>query len=303
MSDKKLSLPADEIVNRMTDAYSGYRFTPSTDITVVNPEACIYYLRAGDYHEREATPVKPRSIRTSADVMDAMFNLGDTTDTSKIVLSAVQGRPLPTPATLTPLGSDSRRQLTNDEQLDLLRCMGFLTYSETASEFVVPNKYMAEGIDLYFLKRIAGFGSFIIGDFRAKEVVESLTQGDIRPFFKRITEPLKETGNASRSYSDEFILRTAARVLVNLCTDYHLETCGNSGFRLIPITENAPTYWVEMATVKAGEKTTDAVSRQLADTEEKLKPAASFHPFNGSKHLVKVAAVFSDFELVAMESC
>lgn len=44
LADKTLTLTDDELVSRMTDAYSGYRFTPSSDITVVNPEACIHYL-------------------------------------------------------------------------------------------------------------------------------------------------------------------------------------------------------------------------------------------------------------------
>ena len=182
--------------------------------------------------------------------------------------------------------------------------MGFLTYGATTSELVVPNKYMAEGFDLYFLKRITGASTFSVGDRRAKEVAKALTQGDIRPLFERITKPLRnEADHPSIEFSDEFILKTAARALINLCTDYRLETCGDSGFRLIPITENAPTYWVEMATVEAGVKTTDAVSRKLTDAEEKLKQTTELHPLAEPRHLIKVAAVFSDFELVALESC
>ena len=163
---------------------------------------------------------------------------------------------------------------------------------------------MAEGFDLYFLRRIAGASTFIIGDKRAKEVTKALTLGDIRPLFERITETLRnEADHTSIEFSDEFILKTAARALINLCTDYRLATCGDPGFRLIPITKNAPTYWVEMATVEACEKTTNAVSQKLTDAEEKLKQTAELHPLAGTKHLIKVAAVFSDFELVALESC
>lgn len=304
MTDKTLPVTDDELVNRLKDAYSGYRFSPSSDTLVVNPEACIHYLCYWYRRNCEATPVKPQSIRTQEDIMDAMFHLGYTASVSQIVSSLVQGIPLPAPAATAPVGSENRSQLSDNERLDLLRCMGFLTYGATASELVIPNKYMTEGFDLYFLRRIAGFSSFIISDRRAKEVAQALTQGDIRPLFERITEPLRnEADHTSIEFSDEFILKTAARALINLCTDYRLETCGESGLRLIPTTENAPTYWVEMATVEACEKTTDAVSQKLTDAEEKLKQTTELHPFAGTKHLIKIAAVFSDFELVALESC
>lgn len=304
MTDKTLTLTDDELVNRITDAYSGYRFSPTSDITVVNPEACIHYLCYWNRRNCEAIPVKPPSIRTQEDIMDAMLSLGGTTNIPWIVSSVIQGIPLPAPAATASVGSKNRKQLSNDERLDLLRCMGFLTYDATTSELVVPNKYMAEGFDLYFLKRITGASTFSVGDRRAKEVAKALTQGDIRPLFERITKPLRnEADHPSIEFSDEFILKTAARALINLCTDYRLETCGDSGFRLIPITENAPTYWVEMATVEAGVKTTDAVSRKLTDAEEKLKQTTELHPLAEPRHLIKVAAVFSDFELVALESC
>lgn len=91
---------------------------------------------------------------------------------------------------------------------------------------------MTEGFDLYFLRSIAGFSSFIISDRRAKEVAQALTKGDIRPLFERITEPLRnEADHAPRQYSDEFILRTAAQVLINLCTDYRWAELGTTGFK------------------------------------------------------------------------
>lgn len=101
-SDKKLPMSADEIETRMTDAYSGYRFSPSSDITVLNPEACIYYLRAGDFRKPEASPVKPRSILTNDTLMDTMFRLGDTASVKQLVTSVVQNVPLPAPAATTP---------------------------------------------------------------------------------------------------------------------------------------------------------------------------------------------------------
>lgn len=241
MTDKTLPVTDDELVNRMKDAYSGYRFSPSSDTLVVNPEACIHYLCYWYRRNREATPVKPQSIRTQEDIMDAMFHLGYTASVSRIVSSLVQGIPLPAPAATDPVGSENRSQLSDNERLDLLRYMGFLTYGATASELVIPNKYMAEGFDLYFLRRIAGFSSFIISDRRAKEVAQALTKGDIRPLFERITEPLRnELDHAPRQYSDEFILRTAGRVLINLCTDYRWVELGTTGFGLLPVAGPPP---------------------------------------------------------------
>ena len=260
MTDKTLPVTDDELVNRMKDAYSGYRFSPSSDTLVVNPEACIHYLCYWYRRDCEATPVKPQSIRTQEDIMDAMFHLGDTASVPRIVSSLVQGIPLPAPAATAPVGSENRSLLSDSERLDLLRCMGFLTYGATASELVIPNKYMAEGFDLYFLRRIAGFSSFIISDRRAKEVAQALTKGDIRPLFERITEPLRnELDHAPRQYSDEFILRTAGRVLINLCTDYRWVELGTTGFGLLPVagpdthitdTQRPPPYCLTAAETK-----------------------------------------------------
>ncbi len=242
MTDKTLPVTDDELVKRMKDAYSGYRFSPSSDTLVVNPEACIHYLCYWYRRDCEATPVKPQSIRTQEDIMDAMFHLGDTASVPRIVSSLVQGIPLTAPAATAPVGSENRSLLSDSERLDLLRCMGFLTYGATASELVISNKYMAEGFDLYFLRRIAGFSSFIISDRRAKEVAQALTKGDIRPLFERITEPLRnELDHAPRQYSDEFILRTAGRVLINLCTDYRWVELGTTGFGLLPVAAPPPS--------------------------------------------------------------
>ena len=302
MTDKTLPVTDDELVNRMKDAYSGYRFSPSSDTLVVNPEACIHYLCYWYSRNCEATPVKPQSIRTQEDIMDAMFHLGYTASVSRIVSSLVQGIPLPAPAATAPVGSENRSQLSNNERLDLLRCMGFLTYGATASELVIPNKYMTEGFDLYFLRRIAGFSSFIISDRRAKEVAQALTKGDIRPLFERITEPLRnEADHAPRQYSDEFILRTAAQVLINLCTDYRWAELGTTGFKLLPIAGNAPAYAVGIATINTEEETADAVAQKLAAAETELKQAEELHPLNTDAQIIRATVVFSDFEMVVLK--
>ena len=302
MTDKTLPVTDDELVNRMKDAYSGYRFSPSTDITVVNPEACIHYLCSWHYRDGEATSVKPQSIRTQEDIMDAMFHLGYTASVSQIVSSLVQGIPLPAPAATAPVGSENRSQLSDNELLDLLRCMGFLTYGATASELVIPNKYMAEGFDLYFLRRIAGFGSFIISDRRAKEAAQALTKGDIRPLFERITEPLRnEVDRAPRQYFNEFILRTSARVLINLCTDFRWVELGTTGFGLLPVAGNTPAYAVGLATINDEEQTAEAIAQELAAAETELKQAVELHPFNTDAQVIHATVVFADFEVATMK--
>lgn len=302
MTDKTLTLTDDELVNRVTDAYSGYRFSPTSDITVVNPEACIHYLCYWNRRNCEAIPVKPPSIRTQEDIMDAMLSLGGTTNIPWIVSSVIQGIPLPAPAATASVGSKNRKQLSNDERLDLLRCMGFLTYGATASELVIPNKYMTEGFDLYFLRRIAGFSSFIISDRRAKEVAQALTKSDIRPLCECITEPLRnEVDHAPCQYSDEFILRTATQVLINLCTDYRWAELGTTGFKLLPIAGNAPAYAVGIATINTEEETADAVAQKLAAAETELKQAEELHPLNTDAQIIRATVVFSDFEMVVLK--
>ena len=234
--------------------------------------------------------------------MDAMFHLGYTASVSRIVSSLVQGIPLPAPAATAPVGSENRSLLSDSERLDLLRCMGFLTYGATASELVIPNKYMAEGFDLYFLRRIAGFSSFIISDRRAKEVAQALTKGDIRPLFERITEPLRnELDHAPRQYSDEFILRTAGRALINLCTDYRWVELGTTGFGLLPVAGIPPAYAVGIATINAEENTAEAVTRKLDAAETELNQAVELHPLNADAQVIRVAVAFADFEVAALK--
>ena len=301
-SDKKLPMSADEIETRMTDAYRGYRFSPSSDLTVLNPETCIYYLRAGDYKEPEASPVKPRSILTDDTLMDTMFRLGDTASVKPLVTSIVQGVPLPMPAATTPTENEHRNHLTNEERLDLLRCMGFLSYGATASELVVPNKYMAYGFASYFLKRIAGFSAFCIGNLRAREIAKALTNGDIRPLFDCISSRLKkDTETKVNQYPDDFLICTAIRAAICLNTDYRWVELGTTGFGLLPVAGNAPAYAVEIATVNAEENTAKAVTRKLAAAETKLKQAVELHPLNTDAQIIRVAVVFADFEVAALK--
>lgn len=301
-SDKKLPMSADEIETRMTDAYCGYRFSPSSDLTVLNPEACIYYLRAGDYKEPEASPVKPRSILTDAPLMDTMFRLGDTSSVKPLVTSIVQGVPLPMPVATTPTENEHRNHLTNEEWLDLLRCMGFLTYGATASELVVPNKYMAYGFASYFLKRIAGFSAFCIGNLRAREIAKALTNDDIRPLFDCISSQLKSGAEAPvRQYPDDFLIRTAIRTAIYLNTDYRWVDLGTTGFGLLPIAGNTPAYAVGIATINAEEKTAEVVARKLDAAETELKRAVELHPLNTDVQVIRVTVVFADFEVATLK--
>ena len=301
-SDKKLPMSADEIEIRMTDAYCGYRFSPSSDLTVLNPETCIYYLRAGDYREPEASPVKPRSILTDDTLMDTMFRLGDTAAVKPLVTFVLQGVPLPAPAATMPTENENRNHLTNEERLDLLRCMGFLTYGATASELVVPNKYMANGFASYFLKRTAGFSAFCIGNLRAREIAKALTKGDIRPLFDCISSRLKkDTETKVNQYPDDFLIRTALRAAIYLNTDYRWTDLGTSGFGLLPVAGNAPAYMVGIATINAEEQAADAVAQKLAAAETELKRAAELHPHNTDVQVIRVTVVFANFEVAAMK--
>ncbi len=300
-SDKKLPMSADEIETRMTDAYCGYRFSPSSDLTVLNPEACIYYLRAGDYKEPEASPVKPRSILTDDTLMDTMFRLGDTASVKPLVTSVLQGVPLPAPAATGPTGNENRNHLTNEERLDLFRCMGFLTYSTITSELVVPNKYMAHGFASYFLKQTAGFSTFCMGNLRAREIAKALTNGDIRPLFDCILSRLKkDTETKVNQYPDDFLIRTALRAAIYLNTDYRWTDLGTSGFGLLPVAGNAPAYAVGLTTINAEEQAADAVAQKLAAAETELKQAAELHPLNTDAHVIRVTVVFADFKVATM---
>ena len=302
MTDKTLPVTDDELVKRMKDAYSGYRFSPSSDTLVVNPEACIHYLCYWYRRDCEATPVKPQSIRTQEDIMDAMFHLGDTASVPRIVSSLVQGIPLPAPAATAPVGSENRSLLSDSERLDLLRCMGFLTYGATASELVVPNKYMAYGFASYFLKRIAGFSAFCIGNLRAREIAKALTNDDIRPLFDCISSQLKSGAEAPvRQYPDDFLIRTAIRTAIYLNTDYRWVDLGTTGFGLLPIAGNTPAYAVGIATINAEEKTAEVVARKLDAAETELKRAVELHPLNTDVQVIRVTVVFADFEVATLK--
>lgn len=301
-SNKKLPMSADEIETRMSDAYSGYRFSPWSDITVLNPEACIYYLRAGDYGDPEASPVKPRSILTNDALMDTMFRLGDTASINQLVTSVVQDVPLPAPAATAPMGNENRTHLTNEERLDLLRCMGFLTYGAAASELVVPNKYMAEAFSNYFLKRIAGFSSFCIGNLRARAIAKALTNGAIQPLFDFISSLLKTYADAPvRPYSDDFLIRTAIRTAICLNTNYRWVELGTTGWGLLPVTGNTPAYAVGLTTINTEKNTAEAVTRKFDTAETKLKRALELPPLNTDAHVIRVKVVFSDFEVAAIK--
>lgn len=309
-NNDKLSMDEKEIFARMKDCYNGYRFSEDSDITVFNSEACVYYLRAMQQQGKEPKPLTVRSIGTDTDKMERILTLSDSAFVKDTVKRVISGGTVEFDGFNDKLNLNEKAMLTNTDTLSVLFYMGYLTLStHSAAELVCPNKSMESQFISYYLNKIEGYSSFKVGDLRAKEIIQSMHKGDIRPLFNFISAKLHPgTGVNAHRKLNESNIQTGIKAVVNITTDYRAydeteaQGIGFTDLLLVPLKKTAPTYLIELKHVKPAEKSESVVQQKLNDAKAQLDRYAAAENLKSVPHLVKVAAVFSNFELMAMES-
>lgn len=309
-NNDNLSMDEEEIFARMKDCYNGYRFSEDSDITVFNSEACVYYLRSMQLQGKEPKPLTVRSIGTDTDKMERILALSDSDFVKKTVKKVITGEAIDFDGFSDNLNLNEKAMLNHTDTLSVLFYMGYLTLStHSAAELVCPNKSMESQFISYYLNKIEGYSSFKVGDLRAKEIIQSMHRGNIRPLFSFVSAKLQPgTGVNAHRKLNESNIQTGIKAVVNITTDYRAydeteaQGIGFTDLLLVPLKKTAPTYLIELKHVKPAEKSDSVIQQKLNDAKAQLDRYAAAEKLASVQHLVKVAAVFSNFELLAMES-
>lgn len=310
LKNTKFSMSEDEILIRMKDCYNGYRFSGKSDITVFNSEACVYYLRSVQQLGQEPQPLTVRSIGTDTDKMERILKLSDQNFVKHTVKSIIDGHSIKFNGFNDNLNLNEKSMLNDNDTLSVLFYMGYLTYSpSSATALVCPNKSMDSQFISYYLNKIEGYRSFKVGDENAQEIIHSMHKGDIRPLFDFVSSNLHPgTGVNAHKKFNESNIQTGIKAVVNITTDYRAydeieaQGIGFTDLLLVPLKKSAPTYLIELKHVKPAEKSDSVIQQKLKDAKTQLDRYAAAENLKPVQHLVKVAAVFSNFELLTMES-
>lgn len=214
----------DEILERMKALYDGYRFSPESEVTVVNSSMALYYLRGTARVNCEPLDLMDPSFSTGLSKIEPILLLGRPDCVEEVVLNVLWDKPTP----LEPAGGtvdlDADGKLSREGLLTFLVFMGFLTLSPEASGLLVcPNLVVKEVFFKYWFRRLGRTEDLTFPPTALKKAVDSMKAGDAAPLLALVTDRLKRcvAGNA-HARLDETTLLLA--VSMALCTqpDYRV---------------------------------------------------------------------------------
>ncbi len=213
----------DEILGRMKALYDGYRFSPESDVTVLNSSMALCCLREVARENAEPLLLTDPAFSSGPSTIEAILALGRPDFAEDVVENVLWERPIPfEPADGMPTGNADG--ITREGVLSCLIFSGFLTLSqESAGHLVCPNPVVREVFFQCWFRRLSKTENLTFPPTALKEAVERLKAGDADPLLALVTERLGRclAGNA-HARPDETAMLFA--VSMALCTrdDYRV---------------------------------------------------------------------------------
>lgn len=214
----------DEILERMKALYDGYRFSPESEVTVVNSSMALYYLRGTARVNCEPLDLMDPAFSTGLSKIEPILSLGRPEFVEEVVLNVLWERPIPFEPSGGTIDLDAEGKFSREGVLTFLVFMGFLTFSAASSgSLVCPNPVVKEVFFKYWFRRLGRTEDLTFPPTALKKAVDSLKAGDAEPILALVTDRLKRcvAGN-DHALLDETTLLLA--VSMALCTqpDYQV---------------------------------------------------------------------------------
>jgi len=140
----------DEVLSRMKELYQGYRFSPGSEVTVLNPSSCLHYLKHIRKSNREPDQLIDPSVSSDLSKICGILNLARREDAQDIVSCAIRNKPIEFSG--VPEVFNLKKSLFFDKEkvLSALFYMGYLTFEAGGHNLVIPNRTTAqEFFDIY----------------------------------------------------------------------------------------------------------------------------------------------------------
>lgn len=141
-----------EVMSRMNELYSGYRFWNESGDTVFNSSMCLYYLDKISLCGQEPANVMGPALFSDLPKIDGIFSHGQKELVLQIVNDAVMGRSIAFGEISEAINLDSFNKFNRKDLLSTLMYMGFLTYAEDGRSLKVPNQFVSRLFFEYNLK-------------------------------------------------------------------------------------------------------------------------------------------------------
>ncbi len=267
----------DEILERMKALYDGYRFSPESDVTVVNSSMALYYLCKTARDNCEPLDLMVPSFSTGLSKIEPILSLGRPEFVEEVVLNVLWEKttPFESAGGTVDLGADGK--FSREGVLTFLVFMGFLTLSAANSGFLVcPNPVVKEVFFKYWFRRLGRTEDLSFPPTALKKAVDSLKAGDAEPLLALITDRLKRciAGNAHARLDETSMLLA---VSMALCTqmDYQVTAkekgsesgCAQLTLRTARLNNDAAAWRFEF---ENSEGTIGGVKALLVASHEKL---------------------------------
>lgn len=141
-----------EVMSRMNELYSGYRFCNESGDTVFNSSMCLYYLDKISLCGQEPANVMGPALFSDLPKIDGIFSHGQKELVLQIVNDAVMGRSIAFGEISEAINLNSFNKFNRKDLLSTLMYMGFLTYAEDGRSLKVPNQFVSRLFFEYNLK-------------------------------------------------------------------------------------------------------------------------------------------------------
>lgn len=307
-------LSVDAVFRRMLSIYEGYRFSPDSDVTVLNSSMCLHYLQ-----DLADTGVETRILMDPAfsiglSRFEQILSLGTKSFAEKLVRDVVLDVDIAcaNPYGAVDVGADS---WTDDSwrDEDVLRAMtflGLLTLSKTPGRLACPNPVVKSLFFQFWFRRFGKRNDLSFPIMPLQEAVASLEAGDARPLLDFVSDRLQKcVGDHVHAHLNETAIQLAVCMAMNTVPDYSVtveEEALGEGFTDLVLRPGAsrsgvPAWLMEFKYLKKGAFTQAAAAAKLSEAKAQLERYSASDNMAALPDLRRAAVLFCGTELVAHE--
>lgn len=220
----------EDILERMKALYEGYRFSPESDVAVLNSSVCLYYLSEIERRRSEPPVLLDPSFSNDLSKIEGILSLARPDFADEIVLNVLFEKPIPFRSSSGALEPNADGELTREGVLSFLVFMGFLTPSTDSPDLLVcPNPALREVFFKYCFRRLSKRDDLSFPPTALKKAIEGLKAGEAEPLLKLVSDRLSRclAGNADLHLNERAVLLA---VSMALCTqpDYRVTAAENA---------------------------------------------------------------------------
>lgn len=220
----------EDILERMKALYEGYRFSPESDVAVLNSSMCLYYLSEIARRRNEPPVLLDPSFSNDLSKIEGILSLGRPDFTDEIVPNVLFEKPIPFRPEGDALDLNAEGKLTREGVLSFLVFMGFLTPSTDSPNLLVcPNPVLREVFFRYWFRRLSKREDLSFPPTALKKAIEGLKAGEAELLLKLVSDRLSRcfAGNADLHLNKRTVLLA---VSMALCTqpDYRVTAAENA---------------------------------------------------------------------------